>query len=414
MLKEKRRFMKKKNLLMTTLATLSASGALLTTGASALADSYTVVKNDTLWGLSKKYGVSVSDLKKANGVSGHLIYVGQKLQIPAKSTKAVKAAKATKTTSASTVDTTSTTHTVVKGDTLWSLAKKYGVSVKALMKANNLSSSTILIGQSLNLRAGMTTYGVNGVTTGSSSTAASTNTASSTSTTASSQAPKAKKTTTKAKSTTTNTSSNTNTSTSANTQSQSTASNSSASTTTNTNTAASTANTTSSTNTASTTNTAASSTNTASNTNTAASSSQAVSQAPTGSTSTSTSTATSTASASASAITSYALTFLGVPYVWGGTTPSGFDCSGLVQYVYSHFGINLGRTTYTQQYAGTKISVASAQAGDLYFWGSYGSAYHVAIALGGGQYVMAPAPGQNVMTGSVSSYTPSFAVRVLG
>lgn len=404
MLKEKRRFMKKKNLLMTTLATLSASGALLTTGASALADSYTVVKNDTLWGLSKKYGVSVSDLKKANGVSGHLIYVGQKLQIPAKSTKAVKAAKATKTTSASTVDTTSTTHTVVKGDTLWSLAKKYGVSVSALMKANNLSSSTILIGQSLNLRSGMTTYGVNGVTTGSSSTAASTNTASSTSTTASSQAPKAKKTTTKAKSTTTNTSSNTNTNTSANTQSQSTASNSSASTTTNTNTAASTANTTSS------TNTAASSTNTASNTNTAASSSQAVSQAPTASTST----ATSTASASASTITSYALTFLGVPYVWGGTTPSGFDCSGLVQYVYSHFGINLGRTTYTQQYAGTKISVASAQAGDLYFWGSYGSAYHVAIALGGGQYVMAPAPGQNVMTGSVSSYTPSFAVRVLG
>ena len=378
MLKEKRRFMKKKNLLMTALATLSASGALLTTGASALADSYTVVKNDTLWGLSKKYGVSVSDLKKANGVSGHLIYVGQKLQIPTKSTKATKTAKIS--TSTSTVDTTSTTHTVVKGDTLWSLAKKYGVSVSTLMKANNLSSSTILIGQSLNLRAGMTAYGVNGVTTGSSSTAASTNTASSTSTTASSQAPKAKK------STTTNTSSNSNTSTSANTQSQSTASNSSASTTTNTNTAASNANT------------------------AAANSSQAVSQAPTASTST----ATTTASPSTSAITSYALTFLGVPYVWGGTTPSGFDCSGLVQYVYSHFGINLGRTTYTQQYAGTKISVASAQAGDLYFWGSYGSAYHVAIALGGGQYVMAPAPGQNVMTGSVSSYTPSFAVRVLG
>ncbi|WP_270238009.1 LysM peptidoglycan-binding domain-containing protein [Lactobacillus delbrueckii] len=374
--------MKKKNLLMTALATLSASGALLTTGASALADSYTVVKNDTLWGLSKKYGVSVSDLKKANGISGHLIYVGQKLQIPTKSTKATKTAKTS--TSTSTVDTTSTTHTVVKGDTLWSLAKKYGVSVSTLMKANNLSSSTILIGQSLNLRAGMTAYGVNGVTTGSSSTAASTNTASSTSTTASSQTPKAKKSTT-------NTSSNSNTSTNANTQSQSTASNSSASTTTNTNTAASNANTTSS-------------------TNTAASSSQAVSQAPTASTST----ATTTASASASAITSYALTFLGVPYVWGGTTPSGFDCSGLVQYVYSHFGINLGRTTYTQQYAGTKISVASAQAGDLYFWGSYGSAYHVAIALGGGQYVMAPAPGQNVMTGSVSSYTPSFAVRVLG
>ena len=119
-------------------------------------------------------------------------------------------------------------------------------------------------------------------------------------------------------------------------------------------------------------------------------------------------------SAKRQSVLNYAAQFLGVPYVYGGSTPSGFDCSGLVQYVYSHFGINLGRTTYTQQYAGTKISVASAQAGDLYFWGSYGSAYHVAIALGGGQYVMAPAPGQNVMTGSVSSYTPSFAVRVLG
>ena len=107
------------------------------------------------------------------------------------------------------------------------------------------------------------------------------------------------------------------------------------------------------------------------------------------------------------------MNYLGVPYVWGGTTPAGFDCSGFVQYVYSHFGVNLGRTTYTQQYAGTKINMADAQAGDLYFWGSYGSAYHVAIALGGGQYVMAPAPGQSVMVGSVSSYTPSFAVRVL-
>ncbi|GHV97599.1 hypothetical protein lacNasYZ03_12370 [Lactobacillus nasalidis] len=362
--------MKKKNLLMTTLAALSASGALLTTGASALAASHTVSKNDTLWALSRKYGVSVSALKKANGISGSTIYVGQKLQIPSKSSK-------TASSSASASSTSATTHTVVKGDTLWAIAKKYGVSVSALMKANNLSSTTILIGQSLKLQTSLTSYGTSGVTTSSSKTASSTpSTSSSASKTASSTS---------------------STSSSASKTASSTSSTSSS--------ASKTASSTSSTSTSSST--------------------PAVSQAPTGSKSTastassstsstsSSSSSTSTSSASASAITAYALTFLGVPYVWGGSTPSGFDCSGLVQYVYAHFGINLGRTTYTQQYAGTKISVASAQAGDLYFWGSYGSAYHVAIALGGGQYVMAPAPGQNVMVGSVSSYTPSFAVRVL-
>src|SRR5699024_11153963 len=56
-----------------------------------------------------------------------------------------------------------------------------------------------------------------------------------------------------------------------------------------------------------------------------------------------------TGSASASAIISYAQSFIGVPYVWGGSTPSGFDCSGLVQYVYAHYGVNLPRVTTAQE-----------------------------------------------------------------
>lgn len=314
--------MTKNRKLMSALTALSASAALLTTGTSALAASYKVVKNDSLWAISKKYGVSISSLQKANSLSGNTIYVGQTLKIPSSSkTTSFKSTTKTssKTAAVKATATSSTTYKVAKGDTLWSIAKKYGVSVSALQKANNLSSSLIYIGQSLKLASSLTSYTTNGVTksTTTSSTTKSTTTKSSTST-----------------------------------------------------------------------------------------SKTAVSQAPT-------SIKRSSTAASSANITAYALTFLGVPYVWGGTTPSGFDCSGYVQYVYSHFGINVGRTTYTQQYAGTKISVASAQAGDLYFWGSYGSAYHVAIALGGGQYVMAPAPGQVVKTGNVSSYTPSFAVRVL-
>lgn len=125
------------------------------------------------------------------------------------------------------------------------------------------------------------------------------------------------------------------------------------------------------------------------------------------------STQTATVSASASGIITYAKQFLGTPYVWGGSTPAGFDCSGFVQYVYAHFGVQLDRVTYSQENDGQVISVSQAQPGDLLFWGSRGNSYHVAIYLGNGQYIHAPQPGESVKIGSVQYFTPSFAVRVL-
>ncbi|WP_125768110.1 C40 family peptidase [Lapidilactobacillus wuchangensis] len=122
----------------------------------------------------------------------------------------------------------------------------------------------------------------------------------------------------------------------------------------------------------------------------------------------------SAAKASRAEIVNYAKNFIGVPYVWGGTTPAGFDCSGLVQYVYGHFGINLPRVTYQQEYSGTVKSVASAQPGDLLFFGDRGNTYHVAISLGGGSYLHAPTPGQNVTIGSTQWFAPSFAMSVPG
>lgn len=70
--------------------------------------------------------------------------------------------------------------------------------------------------------------------------------------------------------------------------------------------------------------------------------------------------------------------------------------------------------TVSQESIGSVRSVASAQPGDLLFWGSRGSTYHVAIALGGGQYIHAPKPGDNVKVGSTQYFMPSFAVHVNG
>jgi cell wall-associated NlpC family hydrolase len=113
-----------------------------------------------------------------------------------------------------------------------------------------------------------------------------------------------------------------------------------------------------------------------------------------------------------SAIVAEAMKYIGTPYVWGGTTPDGFDCSGFTQYVFAKVGISLPRVTYAQEFSGTVISINEAKAGDLLFWGSRGSTHHVAIAMGNGQYVHAPTPGQNVSVSSYSYYSPDFAVRV--
>ena len=114
-----------------------------------------------------------------------------------------------------------------------------------------------------------------------------------------------------------------------------------------------------------------------------------------------------------SAIVAEAYNHIGKPYVWGGKGPDSFDCSGFTRYVFLKVtGRDIGGWTVPQESAGTVISVSQAQAGDLLFWGSAGNTHHVAIALGGGQYIHAPRPGQTVSVGSNSSWAPSFAVRV--
>ncbi len=85
-----------------------------------------------------------------------------------------------------------------------------------------------------------------------------------------------------------------------------------------------------------------------------------------------------------------ALQYMGVPYVYGGSSPSGFDCSGFVQYVYSQAGISLPRTADVQYYAGTPVNKEDLRPGDLVFFaGDYVNISHVGIYLRDGEFIHA-------------------------
>ena len=123
----------------------------------------------------------------------------------------------------------------------------------------------------------------------------------------------------------------------------------------------------------------------------------------------SSSSSSSSSSGSGSSVVNYATQFVGNPYVWGGTSlTNGADCSGFVQSVYANFGVSLPRTSYEQQNAGTEVSYADAQPGDLICYGG-----HVAIYMGNGQIVHASNSQDGIKISNDATYRTIVSVRRL-
>jgi LysM repeat protein len=116
----------KKKILTLILASVIGTGLFVPsiTYAQTLSNTYTVASGDTLWGISRKYNVTIDSLKKWNGLTSDTLKIGQTLKL-------------------------NLVHTVIAGDTLWSISRLYGTTVDKLMKQNNLATSTLKIGQEL-------------------------------------------------------------------------------------------------------------------------------------------------------------------------------------------------------------------------------------------------------------------------
>ncbi|WP_347862225.1 C40 family peptidase [Salimicrobium sp. PL1-032A] len=110
----------------------------------------------------------------------------------------------------------------------------------------------------------------------------------------------------------------------------------------------------------------------------------------------------SSAQSKADDIIDTAYDYSGSPYVWGGTSPSGFDCSGYVQYVYGKHGIDLDRTSRQQALQGEPVSRSNLQPGDLLFFGS--PVWHVGIYIGNNKMISAENPGDDIDVASLKYY----------
>ncbi|MYL21194.1 LysM peptidoglycan-binding domain-containing protein [Halobacillus litoralis] len=316
----------------------AVSGALLgasVMGTSVFADELHKVKSgDTIWDLSRQYDGSVSEIKSWNGLNSSMIYVGQSLIVEKDASSSQKSTSSSNSGSGS--------YTVKSGDSLWAIAVNHGMSVSKLKSMNNLSSDIIHPGQKLSL-SGSSSSSSESTSSSSSSSSSSESTSTYTVKRGDSLSVIAYKYGTSVSSlkslngmsgTTIYVGQKLKVSGEASTSSSSSSSSSSSHTST---------------------------------TNSSSSNSGFV-----------------------DGLVAEAKKHIGTPYVWAGSTPSGFDCSGFLNYVFAQEGVSIPRTVATI-YADSRmqsVSDSHRQVGDIVFFETYKpGASHAGIYLGNGKFI---------------------------